>query len=139
MQNRTKPRDPQILAKSLGAAIAAKRVESGLSQEAVAERLGIGQEAVSRTERGVVTPSLERLLAFSDVFGCRLDELILPASDRPDDQAVQLGWQVATLDTEDAGNCLARFRSNQWVGWIIFLGLAVDMVIAERPGAYADP
>ena len=101
MQNRTKPRDPQILAKSLGAAIAAKRVESGLSQEAVAERLGIGQEAVSRTERGVVTPSLERLLAFSDVFGCRLDELILPASDRPDDQAVQLGWQLKGLNPKD--------------------------------------
>jgi 4-hydroxybenzoate polyprenyltransferase len=48
--------------------------------------------------------------------------------------AAQLGWQVATLDTEDAGNCLARFRSNQWVGWLIFLGLAVDMVIAARPG-----
>jgi 4-hydroxybenzoate polyprenyltransferase len=45
---------------------------------------------------------------------------------------VQLAWQVATLDTEDSANCLARFRSNQWVGWLIFLGTAADMAVAVR-------
>ena len=101
MQNRTKQRNAPTLARSLGAAIAARRLQSGLSQEAVAERLGIGQEAVSRTERGVVTPSVERLLALCDVFGCRLDELILPVSNRPDDQAVWLGRQLQSLNQKD--------------------------------------
>jgi 4-hydroxybenzoate polyprenyltransferase len=41
--------------------------------------------------------------------------------------AAQLAWQVATLDIMDAGNCLARFRSNQLVGWALFLGLVADM------------
>ena len=31
--------------------------------------------------------------------------------------ALQLAWQVATLDMADAGNCLARFKSNRLVGW----------------------
>jgi 4-hydroxybenzoate polyprenyltransferase len=44
--------------------------------------------------------------------------------------ALQLAWQVATLDTRDAGNCLRRFKSNQWVGWILLLGLAADMGLA---------
>ena len=44
--------------------------------------------------------------------------------------AMQLAWQVATLDTRDAGNCLARFKSNRWVGWLLFLGLAADMGLA---------
>jgi 4-hydroxybenzoate polyprenyltransferase len=43
---------------------------------------------------------------------------------------VQLAWQVATLNMADAGNCLARFRSNQLVGWLLFLGLAADMALA---------
>ena len=54
--------------------------------------------------------------------------------------AVQLAWQVATLDTADAGNCLARFKSNRLVGWLLFGGLAADMAIfrtrepqAQRP------
>ena len=44
--------------------------------------------------------------------------------------AAQLAWQVATLDTDDAGNCLARFKSNQLVGWLLFLGLVADMGLA---------
>ena len=46
--------------------------------------------------------------------------------------AVQLAWQVATLDISDPANCLDRFRSNRWVGWLIFLGLVADMLIATR-------
>jgi 4-hydroxybenzoate polyprenyltransferase len=43
--------------------------------------------------------------------------------------AAQLAWQVATLDTRDAGNCLARFKSNRVVGWLLLLGLVVDMAL----------
>jgi 4-hydroxybenzoate polyprenyltransferase len=49
--------------------------------------------------------------------------------------AVQLGWQVATLDTRDAGNCLARFKSNTQIGWLLFLAVVADMAIA----ALAEP
>jgi 4-hydroxybenzoate polyprenyltransferase len=44
---------------------------------------------------------------------------------------LQLGWQIATLDIDDSANCLARFRSNQWVGWLIFLGTAADMLLGS--------
>jgi 4-hydroxybenzoate polyprenyltransferase len=42
----------------------------------------------------------------------------------------QLAWQVATLDINDADNCLARFRSNRDFGLIVFLALALDMALA---------
>jgi len=35
-------------------------------------------------------------------------------------------WQVATLDMSDPANCLARFKSNRFVGWIFFAGLVAD-------------
>jgi len=50
--------------------------------------------------------------------------------------ALQLGWQVATLDIADTRNCLARFRSNQLVGWALFLGLAADMGLAALVSAH---
>jgi 4-hydroxybenzoate polyprenyltransferase len=50
--------------------------------------------------------------------------------------AVQLAWQVATLDIGDARNCLARFRSNQLVGWALFLGLAADMALGALLSAH---
>ncbi len=40
--------------------------------------------------------------------------------------ATLLAWQVATLDIDDAGNCLRRFRSNHLVGALLFAGLAAD-------------
>ncbi len=38
-----------------------------------------------------------------------------------------LGWQVVTLDIDDADNCLRRFRANRDVGWVVFAGLVADM------------
>jgi 4-hydroxybenzoate polyprenyltransferase len=47
--------------------------------------------------------------------------------------AVQLAWQVRTLDTGDPANCLARFKSNRLVGWLLLGGLAAEMALAD-PG-----
>ena len=47
---------------------------------------------------------------------------------------LQMSWQVATLDTTDATNCLRRFRSNRDVGIAVFLGLVADMVLSWFAG-----
>lgn len=43
--------------------------------------------------------------------------------------ALQMTWQVTTLDTAHAENCLERFRSNHLAGFIFFVGLGLDMVL----------
>jgi 4-hydroxybenzoate polyprenyltransferase len=40
-----------------------------------------------------------------------------------------LAWQVATLDTRDAANCLLRFKANRFVGWSVLLTVLADMAI----------
>ena len=49
--------------------------------------------------------------------------------------AVQLAWQIRTLDIDDAGNCLARFKSNRAVGWLLLAGLVADMGLAALGSA----
>jgi transcriptional regulator with XRE-family HTH domain len=44
----------------IGRAIAKHRLESGLRQEQVVELIEIGNEAVSRMERGLVMPTVAR-------------------------------------------------------------------------------
>jgi 4-hydroxybenzoate polyprenyltransferase len=44
--------------------------------------------------------------------------------------AVQLAWQVSTLDIDDAENCLVRFRSNRDFGAIVLAAILIDMVLA---------
>jgi 4-hydroxybenzoate polyprenyltransferase len=47
--------------------------------------------------------------------------------------AIQLAWQIATLDMDDSGNCLARFKSNRLVGWLLLAGLAAEMALRPLP------
>jgi 4-hydroxybenzoate polyprenyltransferase len=44
--------------------------------------------------------------------------------------AGQLGWQISTLDIDDAENCLERFRSNRDFGAIVFAAILIDMILA---------
>lgn len=44
--------------------------------------------------------------------------------------AAQLAWQVATLDIDDAENCLIRFRSNRDFAGIVLGAILLDMALA---------
>ena len=37
--------------------------------------------------------------------------------------AVQLAWQAARVATDDPGDCLRKFRSNRYVGWLMLAGI----------------
>ena len=93
--------DQNYLAGVVGQAIAKQRMRTGLTQEQVAERLGIGNEAVSRIERGVVIPNIARLLEFAAIFECGAAELLTEVSPRSDDQARRLYELLSLLDTAD--------------------------------------
>lgn len=87
--------DQKNLAEAVGRAIARQRMRAGLTQEDVAERLGVGNEAISRIERGIVIPNIVRLFDFASIFGCEATELLSEASPLPDDQASRL---LSSLD-----------------------------------------
>ena len=48
----------------------------GLTQQAIAERLGVSEPTISRYASGNRTPNLETLVALADVLNVRLDTLI---------------------------------------------------------------
>lgn len=95
------------LAAALGAAIARRRAEKRLTQDDMALSVGIGSEAVSRIERGVVLPTLPRLFDFAEALDCRVQDLIGAASERPDDQAAAIAKRLAALSAEDRDTALA--------------------------------
>jgi 4-hydroxybenzoate polyprenyltransferase len=37
--------------------------------------------------------------------------------------AAQFAWQAARIDIDDPGDCLAKFRSNRVVGWVLLAGI----------------
>ncbi len=52
------------------------RKARGLSQEKLAEALGVSRQAVSKWEGGQATPDTDKLLAISTYFGVSLDALL---------------------------------------------------------------
>lgn len=88
--------------KAVGQAIARHRQNAEMTQEGLAERLGIGPEAVSRLERGMGAVTAERLVVLAEIFECRSDELLLGASERLRDQTAAFGHILQGLSPEDA-------------------------------------
>lgn len=51
------------------------RKKAGLSQQYIAECLGVTQGAVSQWEKGQAMPSADKLPQLSQILGCTIDEL----------------------------------------------------------------
>ncbi len=52
------------------------RRQKGFSQEALAERIGVSRQAVSKWESGLANPDINNLVLLSEIFEVSLDELI---------------------------------------------------------------
>ncbi len=52
------------------------RKKNGLSQEALADRLGVSRQAVSKWECGESLPDTDNLITISKLYGISLDELV---------------------------------------------------------------
>ena len=85
----------------IGQAIAKYRKQAALSQEQLAEALGIGYEAVSRMERGVVIPTVDRLIEIAEIVSCPVTVLLSQTSPRPTDEVVHLHQLLCSLSHEN--------------------------------------
>ena len=61
---------------SLGEALKAHRTDCKMTQEFVAEHLGVSRQAVSKWENGTSDPSTSNLLALAKLYGISAEELL---------------------------------------------------------------
>ncbi|CPF97874.1 DNA-binding protein [Burkholderia pseudomallei] len=89
------------VAKKLGKKIARERVARELTQERLAEMLGVEQETISRFERGLTLPPLPRLIQLADVFELPLEVLLRGTTNRTADEAADIADMLAKLGDSD--------------------------------------
>ena len=65
-----------VLRRSLGEVLKEHRSRCGMTQEFVAESLGVSRQAVSKWENGTADPSTSNLLKLAKLFGIPPEELI---------------------------------------------------------------
>lgn len=101
------------------------RKRSGLSQEELADRLGVSRQAVSKWELGTALPELDKLKLLAKTFGVSTDWLLddeqgIPQAPRQETQPVaqQRSW------VEDVPGVIGKLLRRY--GWLagVYLGVA---------------
>ena len=69
-------KEQKITRRSLGEILKEQRVQCKMTQEFVAERLGVSRQAVSKWENGTSDPSTSNLLALAKLYGVSPEELL---------------------------------------------------------------
>ncbi len=91
------------------------RKKSGLSQEQLAEHLGVSRQAISKWESGASMPESDKLIAICNYFGVSLDYLM-----RDRDEAEQ---------TESAPPPTSRTGGSFILGIVSAIGGALAMIV----------
>lgn len=98
----TKRKSEQLVAR-LGKNIVARRKEMGLTQERLAELLGVDTETISRFERGAAAPSLATLEALSLKLEVTIAELLNEDAPEPIAEAQMITSLMRGLKTKEKG------------------------------------
>lgn len=74
------------------------RKENGLSQEALAEKLGVSRQAISKWERAEASPDIDNLISLAKLYGVTLDELMGLSENTSEQEKTQ---EESDTDSED--------------------------------------
>lgn len=96
-----KESNSERLAKRLGKRIAARRKSLGWTQDALAERMGVDSETISRFERGAHLPSLPTLERLAIALRVEVGELLSKRSVTQPDTATALAAWMEGLSIAD--------------------------------------
>lgn len=82
----------------IGTQIKSLRTRRGITQEALAEKLNVSPQAVSKWERGTATPDIQQLPAISAFFGVSIDELFALSDDTRMERIQNMLWDERELN-----------------------------------------
>ena len=113
------------------------RQKAGMSQDALAEKLDVSRQAVSRWERDETMPETEKVIALADLFGVTTDYLLRQqAEERRETETAPSGREQKRDWVERLGY-LAKTKG-YLLGWVLvawgvmdLLGLAAILLMAN--------
>lgn len=133
---------------AFAANLALLRKERGLSQEQLAERLGVSRQSVSKWESGICLPELTTLDALCTMFGCTLDTLLRGDAAQADRNALEaydkewnafagavtFGVAAVLLGITVSCLCLAAGMADNVAGFVVLLGIILGAVTFVASG-----
>lgn len=62
--------------KQFGRNVKAERIRKGLTQEALAEKIGVNREYISKIERGTANMSLKKIVSLTNFIGANIKDIL---------------------------------------------------------------
>ena len=121
---------------TFGEKLQAMRQRTDMSQDALAERLNVSRQAVSRWERDETMPETDKVVALADIFGVTTDYLLRPQTQQqtpPEDQPPRSGHAPAGQDTISRLGYLAKTKG-YLLGWVLIAWGVLDLVTLALMG-----
>lgn len=88
------------LAEIIGENISGRRRKLGMTQAHLAEKLDIGQDALSRMENGAISPNIARLRDIASSLQCSVADLFRESDEGVDEQAAAIAELLRQLPPE---------------------------------------
>lgn len=122
---------------NIGSKISQCRKRAGISQEKLAEQLGISRQAVSRWETGEAVPDIEKVVRLSHIFGVSTDYLLL---DEQEEAASPLPSSSEAMDTGIPSTAVLERRRRFRIVFglsLLILGLGISAAALILAGIWA--
>jgi transcriptional regulator with XRE-family HTH domain len=107
---------------SLGDRIKECRQNSKMSQEKVAELIGVSRQAVTKWEANQTAPSTENLFKLAEIFGTTVDMLIAPGEGTKQSSAEQIYYLYRMEEAKKAEELRIKRKKNIRIAIIIAAG-----------------
>lgn len=118
---------------AFGIAVRTRRTQLGVTLDQLAETSGVSAAALSRVERGHLSPTLRNAIAIARGLGCELAELVEPASA----QITRVGENLRFFDEATGIERLALARPSpdiELLSYTIPAGAKSNRFAAHKPG-----
>ncbi len=115
---------------ALGEKIKACRQDAGMSQEKVAELVGVSRQAVTKWEANQSAPNTENLFKLAEIFGTTVD-LLLASQEAGTSPAEQIYYLYKMEEEKKAENRRIRLRSNLLLTLAVIGGYIVIYLVGR--------
>ncbi len=117
---------------TLGQRLQKARKESGLSQEELAEQLGVSRQAVSKWENDSGYPEMEKMIRLSQLYQVSLDYLVGNGQEpeRSNEENAAAGWYVS----RELAEGYLSYRKTKFMK----IGICVLLVFLSSAFSYVD-
>lgn len=116
---------------ALGERIKACRQSAGMSQEKVAELVGVSRQAVTKWEGNQSAPNTANLFKLAEIFGTTTDMLLAPEAENKQSPAEQIYCLYKTDEKKKAAIRKQKFRKNILFALLIAVAYAAVYLIGR--------